>query len=55
MGITIATLGAPQYNGATGWTKGGTFEAILEDETGLKQARMLGERLALTAQKVSNS
>ncbi len=54
MGITIATLGAPQYNGATGWTKGGSFDAILEDETGLQQAKMLGERVALTVQKLNS-
>ncbi len=53
MGITIATMGAPQYNGATGWSNGGTFEALLEDETGLNQARMLGERVALAVKKMS--
>lgn len=53
MGITIATLGAPQYNGATGWTRGGAYDEILKDESALAQARMLGERVAITAMRLS--
>lgn len=53
MGITIGTLGAPQYNGATGWSRGGAYDEYLKDEEGQRQARMLGERVALTAKLLS--
>lgn len=53
MGITIATLGAPHYNGVSGWTLDGDYENILKDKTGILQAKKMGERIALTALKLA--
>ncbi len=46
LGVTIVNLGTPAFGGASLWSHSGSYEGLLTDESGLEDAKRVGERVA---------
>ena len=52
-GILPINLGSPGFTGSAGWSVDGTYEKLTGDEIAAGEARLLGERVALTVKKMA--
>jgi multimeric flavodoxin WrbA len=51
-GVLPVNLGSPGFTGSTGWSVDGTYEKLTGDDIAAGEARLLGERIAMTVNKM---